>query len=111
MAIYEKLTAVITEIESYQSKLNQMDNLINYTTFTVNIEEVEKETKAETQNWFIKTWNGLLNNFMNVGTGILNFLSFMISALPYWILLGIIPLVIILIIRGIRRKIAKRRNK
>ena len=110
MAVYEKLTAVITEIESYQSKLNQMDNLIDYTTFTINISEVERVTQVEKQNWFVKTWNGLLNNFVSVGTGLLNFLSFMISALPYWILIGIIPLVIILIIRHFKKKRAKNRK-
>lgn len=108
LTVYEKLTDVIAEIESYQSKLNQMDNLIDYITFTVNVNEVEKETKVEKQNWFVKTWNGFTDNFSDVGNGILSFLSFVIAALPYWILLGVVVVIVVLIIRRIRRK---RRNK
>lgn len=104
LTVYEKLTTVIAEIESYQSRLNQMDNLIDYTTFTVHIDEVEKVTKVKPQNWFVKTWNGFIDNFFEVGNGLLNFISFIISAIPYWILLGVIAFVIVLIIRRIKRK-------
>lgn len=108
LTVYERLTDVIAEIESYQGKLNQMDNLIDYTTFTVYIDEVEKETKVERQNWFAKTWNGLLESFSNLGNGLLNFLSFVIIALPYLILLGIIAVVVIIIIRRSKKKKAKK---
>ena len=104
MTVYERLTEVIAEIESYQGKLNQMDNLIDYTTFTVYIDEVQRETNVEKQNWFVKTWNGLSENFSDVGNGLLDFISFVISALPYWILLGIVVVLIIIIIRSIKRK-------
>lgn len=107
ITVYEKLTEVIAEIESYESKLKQMDNLIDYTTFTIYISEVEKETSGKNQNWFVRTWNGLVDNLSDVGKGSLNFLSFMIAALPYWLLLGIIAFVVTLIIRRHRKK----RNK
>ena len=110
LTVYERLTNVIAEIESYQGRLNQLDNLVEYTTFTVSIEEVEKETNVVKQNWFVKTWNGLIDNFVSVGKGLLSFLSFMIVALPYWILIAVIPVAIILIIRGIKRRRAKRRK-
>lgn len=108
LTVYERLTGVITEIESYQSKLNQMDNLIEYTTFTVYIDEVEKETKVVKQNWFVNTWNDLVDNLTDIGNGLLSFLSFVIAGLPYWILLGIVAVVVILIIRRSRKKKAKK---
>lgn len=104
LTVYEKLTNVIAEIESYQGKLSQMDNLIEYTTFTVYIDEVEKETNVEKQNWFTKTLKGLLNNFSDVGNGLLDFLSFVIAAIPYFILLGVTAGLVMLIIRRIIRK-------
>ena len=110
LTVYERLTSVIAEIESYQGKLNQMDNLIDYTTFTVYINEVEKETKVEKQNWFAKTLSGLLDNLSDVGNGFLDVLSFIIAALPYWILLCVIAVVIILIIRRCKKKKAKKHN-
>lgn len=109
LTVYERLTNVIAEIESYQGKLNQMDNLIEYTTFTVYIDEVERETNVEKQNWFTKTFKDLLNNFYDVGNGLLDVLSFVIAAIPYFILLGVIAGVVTLIIRRIRKK--KQTNK
>lgn len=109
LTVYEKLTNVIAEIESYQGKLNQMDNLIEYTTFTVYIDEVERETSVEKQNWFTKTFKDLLNNFSDVGNGLLDVLSFVIAAIPYFILLGVIAGLVMLIIRRIIKK--KKTNK
>ena len=86
-----------------------MDNLIEYTTFTVYIDEVERETSVEKQNWFTKTFKDLLNNFSDVGNGLLDVLSFVIAAIPYFILLGVIAGVVTLIIRRIRKK--KQTNK
>lgn len=111
LTVYEKLTNVIAEIEAYQGKLNQMDNLIDYTTFTVHIDEVEKETKVQKQNWFAKTWNGLVDNLSDVGNGLLNFLSFVISALPYWILLGLIAVVIVFIVRFRKKKVKNKKTE
>lgn len=105
LTVYEKLTNVISEIESYQGKLNQMDNLIDYTTFTVRIDEVEKETNVQKQNWFKKTWTNFVDSIYNVGVGLLDFISFVVAALPYLVLLGVIATVIVLIIK---RKKAKK---
>ena len=103
LTIYEKLTAVITEIESYQGKLNQLNNLVEYTTFTVYIDEVERETPVS-QNWFERTRDNLLANFADVGNGILDLCSFLIASLPYWLLLGAVALVIALIMRRCQKK-------
>ncbi|MBO4693462.1 MAG: DUF4349 domain-containing protein [Clostridia bacterium] len=108
LTVYERLTDVIAEIESYQGKLNQMDNLIDYTTFTVDIEEVEKETDVKKQNWFTKTWKGFVNSLSNVGNGLLNFFSFAFSAIPYLILPAVVALVVVLIIRHSKKKRAKK---
>ncbi len=110
LTVYEKLTDVIAEIESYQGKLNQMDNLIEYVTFTIHIDEVEKETEVKKQNWFVSTWNDLLDNLSDLGNGMLSILSFIIAALPYWILIAAIVVVIIIIIRRHKKKKAKANN-
>lgn len=108
LTIYERLTDVIAEIESYQGKLNQMDNLIEYTTFTVYIDEVEKETAVKKQGWFAKTWNGLIDSFSNVGNGISTFFSVLIIAIPYLLIPAVIAVAIILIVRRIKKKKAKK---
>ena len=108
LTVYERLTDVIADIESYQGKLNQMDNLIEYTTFTVYIDEVEKETNIKKQNWFEKTWNGLLDSFSDIVNGLLSFLSFIIIAIPYLVLLGIVATIAAIIIRHFKKKKGKK---
>ena len=107
LEVYERLTSVIAEMESYQGRLNKMDNLIDYTTFTVYIVEVEKVTNVEKQNWFSKTWDNLVENLSDLGNGFLDILSFVISALPYWILIAAVIVVIVFIIRRRKKKKAK----
>ena len=108
LTVYEKLTDVISEIESQQGRLNQMDNLIDYTTFTVYITEVEKETPVEKQSWFKSTWNALTDNLSDVWDGFLAIISFLVAGLPYWILLGINAIIVVLIIRHCKKKRIKR---
>ena len=49
-SIQERLTEVIYEIESYESQLRTYDNLIDYTTVTIYISEVERTIAAENQS-------------------------------------------------------------
>ena len=111
LSVYERLTDVIAEIESYQGRLNQLDNLVEYTTFTVYIEEVQKETPAEEQSWFAKTLDGLLNSFSDLGNGLLTLLSFLIIALPYWLLLSAIALTVLFFIRRGKKKQEKAKKE
>ena len=104
MTVYERLTDVIAELESYQSRLNQMDNLVEYTTFTVYIDEVEKETPVEKQSWFVKTWNGFLDNLSGLGDGLLTGASYVLATAPYWLLFVVAPLVVLLIVLRHHRK-------
>ena len=112
MTVYERLTDVIAELESYQSRLNQMDNLVEYTTFTVYISEGEKETPVEKQSWFTTTWNGFVDNLSDLGNGLLTGVSYVLSTAPYWLLFVAVPLVVLLLVlRHHRKKRAKQTAK
>lgn len=109
ITVYDKLTSVITSIESCKKILENYDGLIEYTTFNITVIEVEVETTETETSWFARTFKGLGNNFITVGHGILDFFSFMIRAIPYFIIIGIIAAAVILIIKGIKKR--KRRKK
>ncbi len=111
IVVTEKLTEVISEIESYQSQLRVFDNLIDYSTVTLNIDEVEYTSQVEEQSAWVTIWNNLKKNFANMWDGVVAVFVFLISAIPYLIPFAVIGLIVLLIIRRSvrrRRKTAER---
>ncbi len=118
--VQSRLTEVRAELESFQSQLKTYDDLIAYSTVTLNIEEVERVTAAEKQGFFAEVKSRLSDNLYNLGQGLRSFAVWFISSLPYIILFAVVAIVLIFIanrlrIKRKRRKFAKRakelRNK
>lgn len=97
--IREKLTEVISSIESYKSQLRTYDNLVSYTTVVINISEVERTVVVENQNTWQKIGTNLKNNFISVWNIIVGLFVFVISAIPYLIPFAIIGAVIIIVLK------------
>ncbi len=95
--IREKLTDVISSIESYKSQLRTYDNLVSYSTVIINISEVERTVVVEKQNTWQKIGTNLKNNFINVWNIIVSVFIFVVSAIPYLIPLALIGAIIIII--------------
>lgn len=97
--VRDKLTDVIYEIESYKSKLRTYDNLVDYSTVTIHIYEVERTAIIEEQTIFQKIGSNLKTNFEDVWNGAVNIFIFIISAIPYLIPISLIVVVAIIVIR------------
>lgn len=104
IAIQDRLTDVIYEIESYESKLRTYDNLIEYTTVTIRISEVERVQIVEEQTIWQEIKTNLKENFEDVAHGLERFFVGLISGIPYFILLGIIAVPTFFIIKKIVKK-------
>ena len=102
IAVRSQLTNVIHEIEAYESKLRTYDNLVDYCTVTIYVNEVDRTTVVEKQTIWQEIGTNLKNNFENVGTGLVSIFVFLISAIPY-----LIPVAIILALIIIPRKLKK----
>ncbi len=109
ISIRQRLTEVIYEIESYQSTLRTYDNLVDFTTVTVNVYEVKKTTIVEEQGTWEKIGTNLKNNFEDVGEGLVAFFVFLVSAIPYLIVIAVIVVVVIVICKAVYRR--KMKNK
>ena len=101
--IRDKLTSVIGDIESYKSQLRTYDNLVSFSTVSINIVEVERTAIVEKQNTWQKIGTNLKNNFINVWNFLVSAFIFIISAIPYLIPIAIIVTVIVIIFK-IRKK-------
>lgn len=106
MDVRDRLTDVIHEIESYQSQLRTYDNLVDYSTITLYIDEVERTTVVEEQNVWQKIGTNLGNNFANVWDGTVDVFVFVVSAIPY-----LIPVILIAGIAIVVAVICKKRKQ
>lgn len=86
ITIREKLTTVIQDIEAYSSRLRTFDNLVDYTTITLTVQEVERTKVVEKQNAWQQIGTNLANNFANLWNGIVDIFVFAISSIPYLII-------------------------
>lgn len=105
ITIRDRLSDIIYEIESYESTLRTLDNLIDYTTVTLNISEVERTLVVEEQTLWQEIGTNLKNNFSDVANIITKLFIFILSATPYFLLIGIPGVIILFIIyTNVKRK-------
>lgn len=107
LQIQNRLTDVIYQIESYESKLRTYDNLIDFTTVDLTIREVEKETVIEEMTVWEEIKHNLANGFEDVGEFLKSSFIWVISSIPYFLLLGGFAAVVI-VIMNICRKLTKK---
>lgn len=107
-----RLTEVRAELESYQSQLKTYDDLIAFSTITVNVTEVERVTAAEKEGFFAEIGSKLGDNLYSLGRGFRSFAVWFISSLPYFLLLAAVALTVILPVRHkMKKKKSVKRNQ
>ena len=111
VALESHLSEVEYQIDSYASKLKVYDNLVDYVTITINLEEVTQIQVVEEDGFLQKIGKGFWRNTEDVLDGILSFIIFMITAIPYFIVLGIIAGVVCAVVRTFKKRKAKKPNR
>ncbi len=111
ITVRDRLTEVIAEIESYKSRLRTLDNLVDYTTITLNVSEVEHTTVVKKQTVWQEIGNNLKTGFRNVGKFLKGFFVFAVSAVPYVLVLGVIGVIVLVIIKLSLNSKRKRNQK
>ncbi len=112
IAIQERLTEVIYEIESYQSQLRTYDNLIDYTTITIHIREVERVEVVGEQSVWQEIGTNLKEGFENVWKFLVRFFVFVISSIPYVLTVAAyVAIVVAIVVICVKRSKKKRSNK
>ena len=104
ITIQNRLTDVIYEIESYESRLRTYDNLIEYTTISIHISEVERVTIVEEQNIWQEIAANLKENFEDVGHDLVRAFVFVVSNLPYFMVWAVIIIAVIFLGKKIIKK-------
>ena len=106
LTIESRLTDVRYDLEQIHSQMLVMENRINYSTIHLSLSEVKEytEVEEEPETFGQRVARGFTSSVKGVWKGIVEFVIFLISALPYLVLMGGIAVVVILIIRKSRKK-------
>lgn len=112
VALETHLSDIEYQIDNYGSQLKLYDNLVSYVTITIHLEEVSQIQAVEEDSFWVKISKGFTRNTEDVFDGVVSFVIFVITAIPYLIVLGVIVGIIYLIVHAIKkRKINKRIKK
>lgn len=111
LTLEEKLTDVRTELEQHKSQLKVYDNLVSYATVNLSITEVVEytvvdEPKPEPTFWQ-RLGEGFVNSLEGVWTICKELVIWLVSALPYLVLLGALVAAVWIPVSVRRRKAKK----
>lgn len=110
MSIRDRITEVNGEIESYKARLKLMDSEIQYSTVRVYVYEVEHITEMGVGFWSQAGAN-IADNFRKIGKGLKSVAMFVLSAIPYLLLIGVVLVVALIIVKCNRRVKARKKEK
>ncbi|ROR29368.1 uncharacterized protein DUF4349 [Mobilisporobacter senegalensis] len=109
--IENRLSDVRYEIESYESQIRTFDNLVDYSTITLSINEVRHITPVEDETVLQRMRSGLSSTFFNLKTGAQNFAVWFVVNLPYLIIWAIIIAAMAFSIKKILKKVENNNMK
>ena len=107
ITLESRLSSIRYQIESMESTLRTYDDLVDYSTVSLRIDEVKEYTpvveEVVEETKFEKMINGFMNSLENIKNGAIDLgISFVIN-LPYLVIWAVVILVIVLVIKKIRK--------
>lgn len=90
LEIEERLTDVRAELERYTSQMRVLENQIDYATVYLDITEVKEYTPVEEKSRAQKIGEGFVKSLKDLGSGILDFLTWLLINVPYILVFGLL---------------------
>ncbi|MBQ8748164.1 MAG: DUF4349 domain-containing protein [Clostridia bacterium] len=114
ISVQRRITDVLYQIESFKTTLNNYDNLVAYSTVTLNINEVKEPTIVTEQTLGERISTGFHATMMELREGAENFAVGFVANLPYILIWVIIIAVCVIFVRSCirraRRKYAEKKK-
>lgn len=111
ITIEGRLSEVRYQIESMESQLRTFDNLVDYSTVRLYINEVKRYTPVEEIGTWEKIATGFWNNVVDIGEGFKNFGIGFVIRIPYFVVWAVILFIVWLIVKGLRKMFRKNKEK
>ena len=99
LSINSRLSEVRAQIENYEAQMRVLESSVEYSTVKLEVYEVEKITPTEKTSVWKRIGDNLSEGFANVWVFLKESFVFIISSIPYIIIIGIIGVIVTLIIR------------
>ena len=109
--IRDMLTEVIYEIETNKTQLKTYDNLVDYTTVTVDVDEVEQTDIVHKQTTFERIGTDFIDSCLSVWNFLVEIFVFIVGSLPVILFIALIALVIFFVVRKLVKKAKKKQRK
>ncbi len=113
ITLESRLSDIRYEIQNFESQLRSYDNQVEYSTVTLNINEVKRITPVSVAKPSLhsRISNGFSNTLYNISEGCQNFLVWFIVNLPYLLIWGfIIWFAVMLLRRYLKKNNGKQKN-
>lgn len=108
--VQRRITDVLYQIESYKTTLNNYDNLVSYSTVTMNISEVKEETVVTEQTLGERISAGFRSTMTDMREGAEDFAVSFVANLPYIVIWAIIIAVCVLVLKAAVRRVKSKRR-
>ena len=103
----QRITDVRYQIESYTSQLRTYDNLVDYSTVTLGVNEVKRVSAGEKETVWERISSDFGDNVYDIWIGAQDFFVWFVANIPYFIIWAAIIAVIVLIINRCFKNNAK----
>ncbi len=107
----ERLSEVRYQLEYYGGILRNYDNLVEFSTITLDIREVERMTIQEPDTVGDRIGKGLSDNLYEIAESFKNFIVWFVTSLPYLLIWAVIIVAAVLVIRVIAKKAKIKKQK
>ena len=104
LTIEDKLSEVRYNIESLQRSLNNIDAKVDYSTVTLNINEVSTYTPTEKMSFWERLGNSFIGGIEDFVDDIGDFVIWFVGAIPALILIAAIVVVAVILLKKARAK-------
>lgn len=109
LLIESRLTEVRAELEKHISQLRLYDNLVDYGTIHLNLQEVKRYTVVdEPESVWERIGSGFMESLQDLGDFGVELFVFLIVALPYLVLIAAVTVAVILLIKHRKRRKQKK---
>jgi len=108
--LQERVTDVRRQLNSLEGQLRLLNDQVALSTVTLTVTEVAKltpEPEPAPEGYFARTWTGFKNSVVSVVRGVGGFLSGLVIALPYLVVIGVPAAVIFVLLRRRKKRNAK----
>ncbi len=104
LAIESELTNIRYALENYQSMMKQYDNLIDYSTVELNIDEVREETPVEELTIWQRIGMRFRKTIENISEGGQDLVVWLVASIPYFIIIAVAVVIVIVVVRKVWRR-------